>query len=533
MRLADPARGFDQDQPLESRLRELSFLHETGQLLTATLDLDDVLGSLIAQVRDYFQVEAVSVALVDEASEQLTFRVAVGGGSEDVTGLSMPLGDGIAGWVARHGEPVVIADAYDDPRFYADIDKQTGFETHMLLAVPIQTDHRTIGVIEVMNPLSGSFEARAPELLAQVANRAAAAIRNAELYERARQAERRYESLFHTSPAPTIVMDFDTRILDLNQRACQMLGRSRDELIGSSWETLLEDQRHAFEAILQDVREKQQVQAEMKVPTPGGPRVLEAHMTTIDHGGRQLIQWIGHDVTEQAELERIRDDLMHMIVHDLRNPLGNVISSLQMMRAALIENDDELPLDEVVDVAMRSSEKLRRLIDSLLDLRRLEAGKADLDRSIVKPRALTREAVELVRPIISKKALELVVDIPETLPPALVDRDMAIRILTNILDNAAKFTPTGGKITLSLTLAEGDQELLFKVSDTGPGIAPEFQERIFERFTRLQNAKGTKGTGLGLPFCKLAVEAHGGRIWVESVAGAGSQFMFTLPSAEQ
>ncbi len=527
----DLSKSVEQGRLLESRLRELSFLHETGRLLTATLDLDDVLHSLMSQVRDYFQVEAVSVALVDDESEQLTFRVAVGGGSEVVTGLSMPLGDGIAGWVAREGEAVVIADAYSDPRFYADIDRKTGFNTTMLLAVPIETDHRTIGVIEVMNPLSGSFDDGAPELLAQVADQAAAAIRNAELYERARQAERRYESLFHTSPAPTVVMDFETQIVDINQRACEMLGQPREELVGSAWYDLLEDHRSPFQAILREVREKQQVRAEMRVPTPGGPRVLEAHMTTIDHGGRQAIQWIGHDVTEQIELERMRDDLMHMIVHDLRNPLGNVISSLQMMRAAVIEEDDGLPLDEVVAVAMRSSEKLRRLIDSLLDLRRLEAGKADLDRQSVQPELLTREAVELVRPMIKKKAQELILDIPAPLPPIHVDRDMAVRILMNILDNAAKFTPVGGEITVAL--AKENEELLFTVSDTGPGIAPEVQERIFERFTRLENAAGTRGTGLGLSFCKLAVEAHGGRIWVESTAGMGSNFKFTLPLAKR
>jgi signal transduction histidine kinase len=250
-------------------------------------------------------------------------------------------------------------------------------------------------------------------------------------------------------------------------------------------------------------------------------------MTSIDYGGREAIQWIGHDVTEQIELARMRDDLMHMIVHDLRNPLGNVISSLQMMRTALIENDKTLPMMDVLQVAMRSSEKLRRLIDSLLSLRQLEAGKADLDTSLVPPKVLTHEAIEIVRPIIEKKEQELVLDIPIGLPPVRVDRDMASRVLTNLLDNAAKFTPTNGKI--GLTIAEHDGELLFTVSDTGPGIPAESQEHIFERFTRLESAKGTRGTGLGLPFCKLAVEAHGGKIWVESTPGEGSRFKFSLP----
>jgi signal transduction histidine kinase len=104
---------------------------------------------------------------------------------------------------------------------------------------------------------------------------------------------------------------------------------------------------------------------------------------------------------------------------------------------------------------------------------------------------------------------------------------MIIRVLTNLLDNAAKFTQTGGEI--GLFVKKQADNLAFTVSDNGPGISPDAQNRVFERFTRLESTKKTKGTGLGLPFCKLAVEAHGGRIWVESKPGEGSEFTFTLP----
>lgn len=250
-------------------------------------------------------------------------------------------------------------------------------------------------------------------------------------------------------------------------------------------------------------------------------------MTTIDYGGRAAVQWVAHDVTERMELERMRDDLMHMVVHDLRNPLGNVISSLRMMRTALIQKDKTLPMLDVLQVAMRSSRKLQRLIDSLLSLRQLEEGKADLQKSVVPPGILIREAVELVRPTVQRKKQEFVLDAPRDLPPVRVDRDMVTRLLTNLLDNAVKFTPTGGRVELAVV--EQPDELLFTVSDTGPGIPPESHEHVFERFTRLESAKGTRGTGLGLCFCKLAVEAHGGRIWVESPRGGGSQFKFSLP----
>ena len=523
----DRSRSFKRIQCLESKVRELSFLQETSQLLTATLDLDTVLRSLMTQVRDHFQVEAVSVAVLDERSEKLTFRVAVGEAAEAVIGLQLHLGEGIAGWVAQHGETVLIPDAYKDSRFFPGVDEKTEFRTRTVLAVPITADHQTIGAIEALNPITGAFDETAPQLLARVADQAAAAIRNAEVYERARRAEHRYERLFHGSPAPIVVMDFDTTILDLNQRAVELLGRPKEELIGSPWCPSVDGDTSSCEATIHNLRKSRQVSAEMRIPSQGSLHTFEALMTVIDYGEHQAIQWIGHDITEQIELARMQDDLMHMIVHDLRNPLSNIVSSLQMIQIGLHRKDERLPTVEVLEVAMRSSKRLQRLIDSLLDVRQLEEGIADLNRVAVPPKLLALEAIELVRPVVEKKQQELSIGIAADLPPIWVDRDMITRVLTNLLDNATKFTAQKGEI--ALRIERSDAELLFTVSDTGPGISPESQKYIFRRFQRLEGARGTKGTGLGLSFCKLAVEAHGGKIWLDSVLGEGSQFMFSLP----
>jgi len=250
-------------------------------------------------------------------------------------------------------------------------------------------------------------------------------------------------------------------------------------------------------------------------------------VTRIDYGGQPAIEWIGHDITESAELERMRDDLVHMVVHDLQNPLNNIVNSLEIMQRALEERENGVSMHDVLQLGMQASRRLERLIHSLLDLRQLEAGRADLDKVSVAPGTLGREAVESVRPIIRSKEQDLTVRIPSGLPHVNADRDMIVRVLTNLLDNAAKFTQTGGRIGLSIE--RRDQDIVFTISDNGPGISPNAQDRAFERFTRLESARKTKGTGLGLPFCKLAVEAHGGRIWVDSTPGEGSKFRFTLP----
>ena len=512
---------------LETQVRELAFLHETSQLLTATLDLDSLLRSLMTQVRDFFQVEAVSVALIDEDEEQLTFRVAVGEASEAVTGLKLPLGKGIAGWVAERGESILVRDVYSDPRFFSGVDERTAFRTQTVLAAPIKTEQGPIGAIEALNPSADVVDERHLQVLDRVAEQAALAIHNAELYQRARRAEQRYERLFHGSPVPVFVMDFDTRIIDLNEKAADLIGRPPDELIRTRWCDWLGEAQEACEAFFGDAPKTGKATTQMMVPSQSGPRTLRVHMTAINYGGERAIQWIGHDITELTELERMRDDLMHMIVHDLQNPLSNIVGSLQMMDHALSHGDDAIPMMDVLRVAMRSSKRLQRLINSLLDLRQLEEGKADLDRVMVRPGHLAQEALDVVRPVIHKKGQDLTVDIPPNLPPVAVDQDMIIRVLTNLLDNAAKFTQTGGAI--GLYIAQREDSVAFTVSDNGPGIASDALDRVFERFTRLENTRKTKGTGLGLPFCKLAVEAHGGKISVDSTPGEGSEFTITLP----
>jgi PAS domain S-box-containing protein len=510
---------------MKKRLRELTFLHETNQLVTATLDLETILRSLMAQLRSYFQVEAASVALLDEESNELIFRIAVGKAAEEVIGLHLAPGEGIAGWVAQTGKTCMVTNAYEDERFYDGIDQSTDFQTKTLLAVPITVEGQSIGVIEALNPPSGDFDKDAVWLMHAVADTAAAAIRNAELHERVQKTEQRYESLFQESSDPILVVDMEGKILDLNRQAVSLIEEPQAQLIGASPYQIF-NLPYTHDEILQELSHDEQINLKMEIKTPENPRILETYLTTIDYGGREAIQWIGHDITQQVELEQIRDDLTHMIIHDLRNPLGTILSSLNMLQNAIQKRDETLPMAEVIDIATRSSKKLNRLIDSLLDIRRLETGEATLEKTHTSPRALAEEAMEQVQPIILYKEQQLNHYIEPDLPLLQADPEMIIRVLINLLDNAAKFTPTGGEISLSVR--KKGSYIQFVVSDTGPGIAKKHHRHIFERFTRLRTTN-EKGSGLGLAFCKLAVEAHNGSIWVKSKQNQGATFYFTLP----
>jgi signal transduction histidine kinase len=233
------------------------------------------------------------------------------------------------------------------------------------------------------------------------------------------------------------------------------------------------------------------------------------------------------DITERVAVERMRDDLTDMMVHDLRNPLSNIASSLGLMHDAIVGGDETLPMPQLLAVATRGCEQLFRLVDSVLDVRRLEVAEVELTRSPVNPRELAEEVAEQIQPSALSRKQSLEVRAAPGVPDVPADRGLLLRVLNNLVDNAIKHTPMAGHIELRVEQAGAN--VLFAISDDGPGIPPEYVDHIFDRFFRLETAADSKGRGLGLAFCKLAVEAHGGRIWVESKPGQGATFCFTLP----
>jgi signal transduction histidine kinase len=325
------------------------------------------------------------------------------------------------------------------------------------------------------------------------------------------------------------------KILNLNQRVLELLDCYPEQLYGADFCDVVGMGHQECRTAIQQIREGQchGIEMSLEIRTPfrfdveSELHILETTMTRVDYGGREAIQWVGHDISERVALERMRDDLTHMIVHDLRNPLGSVMSSLQLMHTAFLEHDQAVPMLQLLGIAMRSGQKLYRLIDSLLDLGRMEAGETKLNKTLERPELLVLEAIDQVQPLVLSRDQTLTTQIMPGLPQVLVDRELILRVLTNLMDNAIKFTSYGGRITVEVEHVQGD--VRFAVRDTGLGIPRESRQRIFDRFARLESAEGVKGTGIGLAFCKLAVEAHKGRIWVESEEEHGATFYFTLP----
>jgi signal transduction histidine kinase len=237
------------------------------------------------------------------------------------------------------------------------------------------------------------------------------------------------------------------------------------------------------------------------------------------------------DVTEELELQHMRDDLTNTIVHDLRSPLSSILGSLYFIEE-LAETDPDSPAGQALTISIRSANKLMNLVNSLLDIARLSSGQTLVELQAQRLESLLDASIEYLLPLAMDSEITLVKDIEPDLPLVMIDEDKINRVLVNLIDNALKFTPRGGQVTVSAERwisNTGHSMVRCVISDTGPGIPPEYRSRIFDRFVQIAERHGRRrGTGIGLNFCQLAVEAHGGKIWVEDALGGGSEFSFTL-----
>jgi signal transduction histidine kinase len=223
----------------------------------------------------------------------------------------------------------------------------------------------------------------------------------------------------------------------------------------------------------------------------------------------------------------LREDLTNMLVHDMRGPMGNLMNAINTIPLVMEEMPSDSPVSQLVDIALRSGRQMQDLIDSMLDVSRLEQHEVPLNRTQAEAEAVLRAVEDQLDSMARARQVELNFEVQGDTPIAWIDQDMIRRVLVNLVTNAVKYSPRDGRVDVVVSAQEGC--LNFSVTDEGPGIPGEYQWRIFDKFARVQVKDAASGVGLGLAFCRLAVQAHGGRIWVESTPGQGSTFLFTLP----
>jgi len=386
------------------------------------------------------------------------------------------------------------------------------------------------------------------EVLTTIAAQAAVAIQNARLYARTDQALARrvqeLDSILRTTREAILLLDTDGRALAANRTLADWAGVPQSQWIGQPLDAPADSAGQPFAARIgypsanldadrQALAQEGAAMRRREVVFPGPPeRHAECTLTPVHDPQGTVSGWllVFRDLTEERELARMREELTHMLVHDLRSPLSALMGSVDMVEIGLAGRGLH-DIEDLLKLARRSADRMLRMVNDLLDIGRLESGQMPLRIRPTDIGTLFSEAVNRVLPLATMGRVDVQVEVASELPQPAVDADLIGRVLNNLLDNAIKFTPSNGTVRLWARL-DPEQPTMMRlgVSDTGPGIPVEEQSRLFRKFQQAASTSGRRvGSGLGLAFCKLAVEAHGGRIWVESEPGKGSTFVMQLP----
>ena len=323
------------------------------------------------------------------------------------------------------------------------------------------------------------------------------------------------------------VVGGDERILYCNAAFEQILELPEG---GTQGRKLVEALRQAelVAAVRQVLPGGEEITGEVEVGTVR-PRSFSVTAAPVHAAGPSSAVLVLHDITELRRLERVRQDFIANVSHEFKTPLTAIQGFAETLLGGAL--DDKTNRKRFVEIIREHAVRLARLTDDLLKLSRIEAGRLELEWRPIRVAALVNGCVETARLKAEAKGLRIHVQLPEGLPPVRGDGAQLGEVLQNLLDNALQYTPSGGQI--DVTASSNDQTVTFTVADTGIGIPESDLVRIFERFYRVDAARSREagGTGLGLAISRHIVDAHGGRIWVESAIGQGSRFHFSVASA--
>ena len=518
---------------LDRNRASLELLLSISRELATTLDLPTVLDRVLSLSINNVGAATGSLVVLDEEQKPVTAAIFFGGSTKPYTVEQVKdiIDHGLAGWVLENKQAVLVPDTSKDERWLRRLDDLDRSIPNSAICVPMLTQDRLVGVLTMVHPRADSFGSDNLALLQAIADLAAIAIRNAHLYDLLQIAHQRYLELFEDSIDLVLITNWQGQILEANRQAVQATGFSEEELRYRTIQELHDINAERMEAIIQELQAGRQEKYESHLfRNRKGNLPVQINCRRVKLQTNEVIQWIIRDISERKDLDALRNDLAAMIYHDLRSPLSNIISSLDILES-MLPMDTSPSLNSVFQITTRSAERLQRLTSSLLDINRLESGQALTNLKTVNILEIAEDAIEAVRPTFESRQQVFTNIFPKSLPMLHVDADMIRRVMINLLENGSKFTPFKGEIAMG---AKSEKGIVYIwVKDNGVGIPPEWQKVIFEKFTRLHSENAPKGVGLGLAFCRLAVRAHGGEIVVESKDNNGSKFTFSLPVKQE
>jgi PAS domain S-box-containing protein len=534
-------------ETLRYQLVTLISLRELSLHLSSAVNTSEVAAAVLATGIVIFQAQDAAIFRYDSKDDSLTLMSNLWGEETRHTEAETQLLQQVAQRAAHSGEFVRVENlALDNTYTVAEV-----VSYRAMTAAPIKRGGRVHEVLCLAFEEPQMFEEIEVNTMHLLASQAAGHLENATLHEQIRDNNDRMQAILDSTRDGVILLDREGRLTEANPSAQQLLGINLSDHIGDHFATVLLKEIDAGESE-HSVYSREEATALARLlrldPERITSRQFERRMPNrliyIEEIGSPVLdennQIAGRlltlrDITEQKMLEAYRDDITQMAVHDLRAPMASMINALGLALESLEEEDGDSASAFTVGLALTSARSLMNLVDTMLDIAKLERRALPLRRTPAVVAQLIESATTTLASSIQKAGVVVDTQLAPNLPMVSVDIEKVQRVLVNLVDNATRYTPTSGHILISAELLEKKKRVLSRVADSGPGIPPEEQERIFEKFTQIASRdplRGHKGSGLGLTFCRLVIEAHGERLWVEQSGPLpGACFAFTLPLA--
>lgn len=500
---------------LQARLNDLSLLLNIAQSVSATMDLERGVHPVLEGALEETGATVARFVLLGGGRPQRVFA----SGTHDNTFAE--LDRAFATVLTRRRDPLVIQDLAQ-VKGAAPAAKRL----QSVAIFPVRPHNSTVAVLWVGAHNKEAFDEARVNFLSTLASQAAVLVENARLFQAAEGGRRRLAAILASTTDAILVTDAESRLLLTNPAARNLL--SLDESVHGRLLSSLPIPEALVHALTQSADGQQPPAVEVPL---GDRRTFYASIAPI-MGAEGIILGkvvVMRDITHFKELDEMKSEFVATVSHDLRAPLTFIRGYAMMLMMVGDLNDKQ---HDYLDRILEGIDQMSALIGDLLNLRRIEAG-VGIRQEQCRMGLILVEAVDTMRARATSKGITLRLEPAEGAPTVVGDHTLLRQAVSNLVDNSIKYTPTGGQV--SVGLGTTDQEAIIRISDTGIGIAPEDQVRLFEKFYRIKRREtgSIQGTGLGLALVKSIIERHGGRVWVESELNKGSTFYVALPLPDE
>jgi len=529
---------------LERRIQELSALGEISKVLSSDIDLERLLNSIQVQVTKLLNVDNFYVALVDPIDQQIWYPIAVKHGMRQVW-QRRPLMDRLTDRVIIDGEPILIPS--DGRHELSKIGLPVGEDAPFAwIGVPLITSKQIIGCLALFSLSPGAgFSDEDLNLLNILSGQTSVAIEialhNALLSSDITIGRDRLTTILNSVNEGLVLIDSAGQITMVNEAVTTLSGIPQSEFLGQTVPELPDAllnvigySRNDSNTFIQNqfslenlVDEKLTYKFKDRIPELF---VERSSIKVYEEDGKisgTII--LLRDVTDEYLLKQTQDLISETLVHDLRSPLSSTISALDVIGDAHISGDPAGILEPSIQIAKRSSRRMLAMVESILEINRMESGKLELSLTGADLPALVNETIPELQITATDYHVTVTLEAEPGIPQIVLDKNKIQRVINNLIDNALKFSPDGGQVLVKV-VPSNEENIEIHVLDRGPGIPDEYTQSIFDRFFQIPGHSSRKrGTGLGLTYCKLITEAHHGKIWVKNRRGGGSDFGISLP----